>query len=443
MASDMSGYQGAAGKKRWLQESGGDEAAYNRENSGWQASQAPKPTAPPPLTTPPAPAPPRPAPAPAPVPAPAAKGPGGQDVSGFKTYADWQNANRAAGGTGQSNEMQAWYNQQVGGGAAPTPYAAGGRQATQATNNAGFEANLSQHQANVDFRDPAYSQAQWGAWEEEERKRVDAGQSAHQTPNKYNPDGKGGCPPNLPFTSRPGPDGKVECAAKPDDCPDGSGLHGSKCVGNDWLNANLGGDRPSEASMGASFSGNVGGGGGGGVGGGGGYSASASSTPGGGDMQEWWANMIKQTPTSRYTPEAMAALEADEFARARRQEKLQLEQARADQAQRGVSRSANQNAAVRQIGVGTGQQIMANRADLMKRKIDADYQDRQAAIKNAQDYVNSMRDYMLRMEGNAIQREQMAAQIRLAQMNINAQKEAIEQNYQNSLAMTYATGGMG
>jgi len=41
MASDMSGYQGAGGKQRWMQESGGDEAAYNREMGGWQKSQAP------------------------------------------------------------------------------------------------------------------------------------------------------------------------------------------------------------------------------------------------------------------------------------------------------------------------------------------------------------------------------------------------------------------
>jgi hypothetical protein len=39
MASDMSGYQGADGKRRWIEESGGNDAAYNRENASWQASQ--------------------------------------------------------------------------------------------------------------------------------------------------------------------------------------------------------------------------------------------------------------------------------------------------------------------------------------------------------------------------------------------------------------------
>lgn len=45
MASDMSGYAGAGGKQRWMQESGGDEAAYNREMSGWQGSQQAQPAA--------------------------------------------------------------------------------------------------------------------------------------------------------------------------------------------------------------------------------------------------------------------------------------------------------------------------------------------------------------------------------------------------------------
>jgi hypothetical protein len=160
-------------------------------------------------------------------------------------------------------------------------------------------------------------------------------------------------------------------------------------------------------------------------------------------MQDWWKNLIQQGPQSRYTPEAMAALEADQFSRARAQEKLQLGQSRQDQAQRGVARSANQGAATRQIGVGTGQQILQNRAQIQRQKIDADFQDKQAAIQNAQNYVNSMRDYILRGEGNAIQREQIQAQIRLANMNITAQKSAMEQNYQNSLAMNFATGNVG
>lgn len=283
------------------------------------------------------------------------------------------------------------------------------------------EANMAAQRSNIDYRDPAYSQAQWGAWEEEERKRVESGQSADQTPNKYNQNGQG-CPPNLPFTSRPGPNGQVECAAKPDDCPDGSHVVGSpgRCVPND---------------AGAPGGGGVGGVAGGGAPGGAGLGAGFD------EMNQWWKNQI-QSGTSRYSPEVMAALEADAFARARRQEKLQLDAATRDMAERGVSRSPYMNATKRDIIAKTSGQIMSNRANLMRAKIDADYQDKQAAIKNAESWVNSMRDFLLRSDANAIQREQIAAQIRLAQQNISAQKDMLEQNYQNNLSMTYLTGGI-
>jgi hypothetical protein len=184
-----------------------------------------------------------------------------------------------------------------------------------------------------------------------------------------------------------------------------------------------------------------GGGGGGGAGGGGGSSSSVSAKSKPGDMQSYWEKLIKDQGTSRYTPEGMAALEADEFARVRQQEKLQLDASRADQAQRGVRGSAMNNAAGRDIRAKAGAAIMSNRAQLQRKKIDADFQDKQAAIKNAQDYVNSMRDYILRGEGNAIQREQIAAQIRLAQMNISAQRDAMEQNYQNQTSSQFMFGG--
>lgn len=211
---------------------------------------------------------------------------------------------------------------------------------------------------------------------------------------------------------------------KPTECPPGkvpSGPHETDpCVGN------------GEAAGG----GGAGGAGGGGVGGGG-FSSGAMD-----DMQKFWMDQIKGQGT-RYTPEAMAALEADQFSRARAQEKNQLDQSRQDMAQRGTARSASQNAAVRQIGVGTGQQIMQNRAQVQKAKIDADYQDKQAAINNAQNYVNSMRDWLLRNDSNAIQREQIQAQIRLATQNIAAQKDMLEQNYQNNLSTNFLLGNAG
>lgn len=182
-----------------------------------------------------------------------------------------------------------------------------------------------------------------------------------------------------------------------------------------------------------------------GGGGGGGQGGSGGGPAGGGgyvdEMTEYWKNLVKNQDKSRYSPEAMAAIEADMFARARAQEKNQLDDARADMAERGVARSGNQNAVMRGIRSGTGAAIMQNRAQVVRAKIDADYQDKQAAINNAKEWVNSMRDYMLRTDMNAIQREQIAAQIRLANMNIQAQQSQLEQQYQNNLSTYLLTNG--
>lgn len=81
-----------------------------------------------------------------------------------------------------------------------------------------------QNQLGEQDRDQ-YSDAQWQAWRAEEEARRASGTSANQS---------GACPPNKPFTSRPGPDGRRECAFKPDDCPEGSHVEGTpgKCVSN-------------------------------------------------------------------------------------------------------------------------------------------------------------------------------------------------------------------
>lgn len=66
--------------------------------ASWLATQAPQDAPPPPGGAPP----------PPPPGAPPQSSPYG-DLSGFRTYADWQAANRAAGGSGQSSEIQKLY----------------------------------------------------------------------------------------------------------------------------------------------------------------------------------------------------------------------------------------------------------------------------------------------------------------------------------------------
>ena len=93
-----------------------------------------------------------------------------------------------------------------------------------------FNQNYQQFQQNSDWQDTSsYSPAQWQAWQQQEQALRAKGGGAQN------------CPPNLPFTGRNG-----QCAAKPDDCPDGMHVEGSDtngtahCVSGDAGGGNSG-----------------------------------------------------------------------------------------------------------------------------------------------------------------------------------------------------------
>lgn len=320
--------------------------------------------------------------------------PGGGGGGGFNWQVDPQAAQRAweSAGRPQTPDVNAWFKNAVEAGSflqsgessSETAYNKSGFNA-RGQDITGMRAYAAQHGMSEDF--DRWDEGQLMAWE----KQKDSS-----------------CPPNTPYRAY-----------------DGSG-----CV-----------EKPIDSNNPGAAGGGGGAGGAGGSGGGGGGGGANNGYLD--EMTAYWQNLVKNQDKSRWSPEAMAAVEADAFARARAQEKNQLEDAQADMAARGVRGSANQNATMRGIRAGTGASIMQTRAQLMRAKVDADYQDKQAAINNAKEWVNSMRDYLLRTDMNAIQREQIAAQIRLAQMNIKAQESMVEQNYQNQLAMNFATGNTG
>jgi len=183
--------------------------------------------------------------------------------------------------------------------------------------------------------------------------------------------------------------------------------------------------------------GNPSGGGGGGRGGGqGSSSTTASSTPGDSPLSGQLEAQLQSDLTggpSRYSPEAVAKIEADQFARARRQEQLQLEESRRDSAGRGVSRSGGADAALRSIRSGTGQQILSTNSQLAQAKVQADFEDRQAAIQNSQRYIDSLRQFMLQSDMNSIQREQLSAQIAMANKQLQHQTRENDRQHGRNL----------
>ena len=362
---------------------------------------APQPAAappPPPAYNPQAggvPQPPRPAPPPPPA-------SGGQDLSGFSSFAEWQAANQAAGGRGLASAYEA-----SGGTLQPgeqDQFNVGQGRADGSTGAPNNQAQMTPDQRvdyamqNIDdlsaHGDPNRAREQWKIWQ-----------------RSFDP----ACPGESPYQAEDG----SGCVEKPD-------------------NSNTPG-AGGRQNLPGGVAGNQGGGGGGAGGGAGGATSSttASSTPGGqGGISDTIWDQIRgdlDGGPSRYSDENVAAIEADQFARARRQEALQLEESRRDSAISGTSRSGGAQAARRGIRAGTGQQILANRSQIQQGKIQADFEDRQAAIKNAQNHLNSLRQYMLQSDMNSIQREQLSAQIAMANKQLAWQTTENDRAHQRGL----------
>lgn len=133
------------------------------------------------------------------------------DLSGFRSYAEWQAANRAAGGSGNSPEVAAYFN---GGNAQAGPAGAAPPPAAQQPSN------------NID------AQAQWAHDNIDSTISLDAWKA-------YGPMDPG-CPQDNPYrSSRKG--GDNACVEKPDNCPDGKTLDGDTCITNEAANQKYGG----------------------------------------------------------------------------------------------------------------------------------------------------------------------------------------------------------
>jgi len=270
------------------------------------------------------------------------------------------------------------------------------------------------------FRDPAYSTAQWGAWEEKERKLWEQGKGAGQR--------EGGCPPDKPFTSRPGPNGETACTEKPDDCPPGSTMHGSGCVSHDALPAWAGG--------------------GGGAGGGAGAGLSGPGPSGGGDASGLSSLMEANLKGmlaggTRYTPEAMQGLLAAIKQRIERSKEHQLRQSQGDAASRGMARSGASLSRADDIRRGAEASFTGEYANVLRAKIDADRQDKLDALDRSQKYLDSMRDELYRRDMSAIQRQQFKANLDLAYANIAAQRNNMMAGFQQQRDMLAAQYGYG
>lgn len=282
---------------------------------------------------------------------------------------------------------------------APRPPAMPGGQTRSA-----FDTAFDQ-QKSLGEQDPTYSADQWQAWRKEENDLRSKGGGAQN------------CPPNMPFTSRPGPNGERTCAFKPDDCPDGSHIEGSDTNGSARCVPNGTGGGPNGAGGGA---------GGGGFGGGTGMDLASDSV--------WNAIMARLNGGTRYTPEVMDSLMGQIKGTAEAQASNQRDEAMADAAARGMIGAGATGATMRGIRANVGNQVLAGKNQLIRAKIDADYQDKTEAIKSGIEWLNSLRDYVSRMAATQAQKEAAMANITLGYARLSQEMDMMREEFAQRIA---------
>jgi hypothetical protein len=236
--------------------------------------------------------------------------------------------------------------------------------------------------------DTTVSQDQWQAWE------------GFRDPN---------CPADKPYKSERGAAG---CFEKPVDCPPGQipgGPGTSPCRPL----------RPGEQT----------GGGPGGSGGPGGGGAGAPMSPALNDfgMNSKIAEQIQQlfAGGSRFSPKVMGDItgqnKLDEQSRIARETQA-LQQS---QAARGVISSPFAAAQEARTISAAGSEFDAGQRELRIQKAATDFTDKLAALKTAQDWLNSLRSYALGMDSNNVQREAILANLTLGREKIQSEMDIL------------------
>ena len=146
---------------------------------------------------------------------------------------------------------------------------------------------------------------------------------------------------------------------------------------------------------------------------------------------------------SRYNPQAVQGLLAAIKQRIESSKGTQVRQAQEEAAGRGMSRSGRTGTNLGAIRRGAESQFTSEYSGVLKSKIDADYQDKLAAIDRSQKYLDSMRDELYRRDMSAIQRQQFQANLDLAYANIAYQREALAKSQQYGKDMLAAQYGYG
>jgi hypothetical protein len=392
------------------------------------------------------------------------------DLSGFKTYEDWQRANRAEGGSGDSAEVRSRYapapaaptsfpsaprplptgpgGPARGGTAAPAPSP---RPAAPAPSGGGGTANFNSEFArqfdpsgrpvnlgNVDSSKvlAGTGASGYNAQDVTAYRKIDPNIIKNMTPEQravwsmeniddlsahgdrqrayaqwleWQKDYDPNCPPGAPYQAADG----SGCVEKPDNT-------------NKGYQAGVGGGGRGE------------GGGATAVAGGGGGDATGTGLAG---MMETNLKSMLAGGSSRYSPEAMQGLLAQIKQRIESSKANQVRQAQSEAAGRGMSRSGRTGSNIAAINRGAEAEFTGQYGNVLRAKIDADRQDKLDALDRAQKYIDMLRDESYRRDMSAIQRQQFQANLDLAYANLANQRQALASSQQHQRDMLGAQYG--
>lgn len=230
------------------------------------------------------------------------------------------------------------------------------------------------------------------------------------------------CPEKYPYRGTKLIDGKPnnQCAESPDNCPEGYAAFGrDECrpVGN------AGGPGSGAPSYPA------GPGGGAGGPGSGFYQASQG---GAGGIEELLSRIIRgdlENRTSRYSPEAVAALLSQSKATAEDQSIQQRDAINEDAAARGVLGAGSTGTALANARATANRQVANDQSAIAREKITADFQDRQQAIQNAQRDLDMARDWAYKQQMTQMQREQFNANLALAYARMQQEWDQLQARF--------------
>lgn len=231
------------------------------------------------------------------------------------------------------------------------------------------------------------------------------------------------CPPNMPYRSQKTIGGQPNnaCAETPDNCPEGYQAYGrNECRTTQEV---------------ASLTGHAGGTGNGPTGIQGGY----GNGPGGFHNAEndflWQQLMEDLKKGSRFSPEVMASLLGETKLGAEQASNAQLEQSNADLATRGVARSGFAADQAREIRANASNQVLAARNQILRAKVDADFQDHKSTLDAMQAWLNNSRQQVLQWNATQAQKEVALAQIELGYQQLQQQFDILREEYSQKLAL--------